>query len=701
MGTDGRLMKPKEYGYSCEGEGVTAFVETNEGITLSRVFGMPCGSFEAGAAPPQAQGLFTLNTDKGRFGSGNTVRPVNAGFGTERADIAWEAPGAGLTIESAWVFHRGTGIWSRRDGITNSSLEAVTVTSFLTRFAFLPGKYEVYSQSGRWCGESQGCWQTVRHGGMALYCEAGRTTQGSTPYLCLREEGGASGIIFHIVPQGNWVIKIKTQTAPEDSLPFVLVELGLADDNLRLEIKPGESIRFPEILMQELPNGDPRRGAPGIQRYILDRFIQARGNNESPPIVYNTWFDAFDCLDAERLGRQLYAAKKLGCEIFVVDAGWYGAQGNGWFMQAGDWREKQDGAFFGRMLEFADEVRSYGMGFGLWMEMERVCPGTPVLSEHPEWFLSADNGFYYPDIVKNDAYCYLLGEVSRLIETYKLAWLKLDFNFGLGVDPYGSEFLYYYRALYKLLGELKEKYPNTFIEGCSSGGMRLEINALLHFDGCFLSDDAHPADMLRISQGTVLRLPAGLITKWIVLRSLGNSIPRYGMPLAEAPEKLVSPAGATWEFLAAAGIDFAAAVALAGIPGIGGDIGGISGETLEKLRGYVAFYKEWRSFISRSQSYLLSPVESKENHCGWAAIQLQGLDSSKSLLFAYRLNDASSGRYFRLCGLDDNSSYSIADFRSMHNQPNRFSGRQLMSEGLPVTLLERFSATIYIVSPVQ
>ena len=55
-------------------------------------------------------------------------------------------------------------------------------------------------------------------------------------------------------------------------------------------------------------------------------------------MVYNTWFDQFEVLGVPRLRRQLQAAKRLGSEVFVVDAGWYGPEADDWWSQAGDWR---------------------------------------------------------------------------------------------------------------------------------------------------------------------------------------------------------------------------------------------------------------------------------------------------------------------------------------------------------------------------
>ncbi len=172
-------------------------------------------------------------------------------------------------------------------------------------------------------------------------------------------------------------------------------------------------------------------------------------------MVYNTWFDQFEVLEVPRLRRQLQAAKRLGCEVFVVDAGWYGPEADDWWSQAGDWRERQSAAFGGHMQAFADEVRSAGLGFGLWMEPERFGPGVPIRQEHPEWFFPREATFARIDLTRPDACEYLKREICRLVETYQLAWMKIDFNFELGRDGSGAELSGYYAAWYRLLDEIR------------------------------------------------------------------------------------------------------------------------------------------------------------------------------------------------------------------------------------------------------
>jgi alpha-galactosidase len=146
-------------------------------------------------------------------------------------------------------------------------------------------------------------------------------------------------------------------------------------------------------------------------------------------------------------------------------------------------------------------------------------------------------------------------------------------------------------------------------------------------------------------------------------------------------------------------VDFAARVALPGMPGLSGDIAGLPPEAKERLRDHIGFYKKWREFIAGSAAHLLTPCRPKEDHGGWVAIQLQHPRKRQNLLFVYRLDDACEERVFRLRGLDPQGKYAISDEDCPDRKTKCFTGSQLMDEGLVVALPHRFSAGIRVLTP--
>ena len=358
---------PKEHTIGSVGRR-TVFRQKDSRAWLSQLCGVRCAG-DDGDLAPLFQAAAVVSTSLGQC-EGEEFQAVETFFEDNDARLVWQMAEGALQLESTWSFCPKTGVVSRKDRLTNKSDQNVRVFRCQSRFVFPPGSWEVYSQQSQWCNENQGQWQNLHAGSLKFGCLPGRTTEGGTPYCCLRRINAAEGLAFHVLPRGNWSIEVRAR-AVQDGLPYAVVSLGMADDDLRVELSPGESLELPEILVQPLPAGQPHLAAPALHQYVQERFFSS--SRAEMPVVYNTWFDQFEVLEPPRLREQLSAAKAVGCEVFVVDAGWYGPRADDWWSQAGDWRERTTAAFCGNMKEFADEVRAAGLGFGLWMEPALFC----------------------------------------------------------------------------------------------------------------------------------------------------------------------------------------------------------------------------------------------------------------------------------------------------------------------------------------
>lgn len=641
-----------------------------------------CGLALAEGTPARARGVLVVNTDAGRLEGddwGGAVIKRLPGGGVQACQ---SAAGGALEWQSLWSEDRASGVVSRRDRLRNAGPSSVRVRRALARLVLPPGAYEVYAQQSRWCNENQGAWLPLHAGELTFRNVPGRTTQGGTPYACIRPVGSRRGLVLHLLPRGNWVIRCAA-VVTGDGAPFAVLELGLADENLDLTLAPGAVLDMPELLVQSLPDGEPHLAAPALHAYLLTR-LSADAKPQAP-VVYNTWFDQFERLDVPRLRRQLASAKAAGCEVFMIDAGWYGRGAADWSQQTGDWREKLDGAFHGRMRAFADTVRAAGLGFGLWIEAERAGTAAPVRLAHPDWFVMAGAQARI-DLENPAAYAWLRGEMARLITGYKLAWIKLDFNFEMDADASGAELSGYAARWRQLLDELRAAHPRTFFEDCSSGALRGDLAALAHVDGHFLSDSVNSVDLLRISQGSWLRLLPGRIMRWAVLRSPGAVVPRYGFREADSPATVLVPGGAVWEPTASVDLDFALLAAMPGMLGFSGDLAGLPEAVAARLREHVVFFKRWRRFIAGAVGHLLTPPEPLASREGWVAFQLQEPCTTTSLLFVYRLGTAAPQTVVRLRGLLPGRRYGVRRALDAAARAVTLTGAELMRDGLPVSL---------------
>ncbi len=680
-------MKTKYFGP--EEKPYAEFCHDDETLQLRSMFGVMLGNNGAVDGDVRKQGMMLLCADEKRY-EGNALTLVGKEFDDSHVDTVWKTIDGKLEIRSRCQFDEATGIISRKDTLVNISQQAVILRRYLYRFVLSPGRYEAYYQESRWLNENQGHWSPIVSGDIVLKNQWGRTSEGGTPYTCVREIGVTNGIALHIIPCGNWMIKISCR--PNSSaLPFVVVELGLSDEDLYYPVKPGESVEMPEILCQELPEGEPRLAAPLLHQYVNSRL--PADMKPYMPVIYNSWLHKYANLAVDDLRKQLSAVKELGCEVFVIDAGWFG-KGEGWATR-GDWREKTDGSFFGKMGDFADEVRSEGLGFGLWMEPETFVAQAPIKSEKPQWFTGTRMNLQI-----REAYDYLFAEISRLIDTYRLAYMKMDMNEGSGYDEFGGELHTYTGCWNSLIDELRLKYPQVFFENCSSGGMRLDLNTMMRFDGHFPTDTASPMEILRISQGVALRLPLGRMIHWVVIKALEkNFIPDWGNI---RDNSVLTPQGATWNTAERVSLDFALAVGCMGMLGFSGDLVGLSEKSNARAKWFVDFHKTHRRFITSSVTHLITPFGSIEDRGGWIVFQFH--NSENSIVFVYhRANDGQSVKNFKLKGLKPSATYEVSreSFEPELRIKHATSGQILMDAGLkcemPSSVLGTYDSAIFLV----
>ena len=480
--------------------------------------------------------------------------------------------------------------------LTNISGGELVFGKAFVSVVLTPGPYEAFTQYCRWSMENIGAWQPLQGRGLILNHANGRTTEGNAPYLAMRMIGGKDGFAFHVLPMGDWRIRVMPQ--PFSCMePPMQVDLGISDETLAFRLQAGESWALPEVIIQSFRDFDASTGAlhQFLRKYVCPDIKKL-------PIEYNTWLDVFSDLDVPRLRRQLAAAKELGCEVFVIDAGWFGSSPQ--WSGVGNWEEKTEGAFFGNMSGFAEEVRQAGLGFGIWLEPERFQSKVPILKQHPEWFvLVPETGFYRIDLEQPAAYEYQKNLILGLIDKYQLAYIKTDMNAQHGIDETGAAHYRYSKLCYQLMDEIRARHPEMVLECCASGAMRTDLEAMRHFDVFFPSDSANPFTQTDMLIGFLRRFLPGKMMRWITPRELKEGeIPFF----SKERRPVITPVEATWEEYM--GVDPETLMVVnfvCGQYGFSGDLDSLSQQTREIFRKYVEKFKFVRDFMLRADGYCL------------------------------------------------------------------------------------------------
>lgn len=567
--------------------------------------------------------------------------------------------------------------------VVNISSNEIDLRNISQTFSLSEKPAAVQAFTSTWCRESQPVNLDIETDS-AIIESRGRSCQGYAPYL--RVDLSASSVILNLLPCGDWRVFVH-----KDGSRLILDRPG----DWMVRLQPGEAYNIGLDWLIQICHKDNIYLAGGVvQQYVMER-LDLRGANEVMPVVYNSWFDRFHKISSESLETQLDAAAEIGCEVFVIDAGWYGDSQLSDWTAVGDWRERSSVFSEKTLSDFADLVRSKKLGFGIWMEPERVNLNAPVYSEHPDWFIKADaEGFCYPDLMKHAAQRWVFSEISRVVETYGVKWLKLDCNFDFSTDTYSLGHQSRMQAWYDILNEISHVYPGLILEGCASGGLRNDLLTVSHFHTNFLSDTVDPIDVIRIGMSSFSRMAPRKTSKWAVLYPTGNGWTPYGNDCFDTGDLVLCPVTATADNVSSYHLDFAVRVAMTGVLGISGNIVGLDKNLRSCLAEHLAFYKNHREFIQNSIAIPLTPIRPLENRSGISVIQLSSPIFNRSMLFTYNIDSTSNKVVVRPYFNNVSSTYSIKNIEGLEIANCQSS--KILQDGLEIECLQGHTQIVFI-----
>jgi alpha-galactosidase len=219
-------------------------------------------------------------------------------------------------------------------------------------------------------------------------------------------------------------------------------------------------------------------------------------------------------------------AADIGCELFVMDDGWFGSRYND-NAGLGDWKVNKIKFPFG-LKPLIDKVTSLGMKFGLWFEPEMVNPDSDLYRAHSEWAYHYDTRKSNElrqqlvlNLTREDVQEHVFRCMDDMLCEYDISYIKWDMNRAYsetGAQNLDNPQELWYRhtkAVYEIADRLKAKHPDLQIECCASGGGRVDLGSLSHFDMVWTSDNTDPVDRLDIQDGFSLLYPIKCMRAWV------------------------------------------------------------------------------------------------------------------------------------------------------------------------------------------
>jgi len=590
-----------------------------------------------------------------------------------------------LEIEATYRGWGGTGVVTRELTLINRGRNALHVERLPSLSLVLPkGEYTLTYLYGGWGQERQVATEKLNGGSRVFGSDSGRSTNGFAPWFYLRNETLGLGFAAQLAWSGNWRMSFErlpgTGSAPLKDQPLA-VDLGMAFDfGGSLALAPGETFVLPRAAMTA-STGDLDDAANQLHRFQRQFVFPHVATNAPPLVQFNSWYPFPGNLDVQQMKRCADIAAALGAEVFVLDAGWYNRKN--WESEMGDYAP--DPLKFPHGLEeLSNHVRSKGLKFGIWVEIEVLGAESKLFAEHPEWCFRL-NGEplrkgrrYHLDFSKPEARAWARSTLDRLIKDYGLDWVKIDYNIDIGdrfdPEPQGErrgDALYrHLTAYYKWLDEMRAAHPGLVIENCSSGGLRFDIGILEHAHTTWLSDEVAPLPSVQLAYGCTLEFAPQACNHWMVGDKDNGTV------------DMAKPAG-WWDFIFR--------VPMNGQFGISSRVFDWSPELTRRAQENVALYKRLRKSLAAADVYHLTPPPAHNDPSGWMAIEYAAPDRGGAVLMAYRLGRSNATEVFRLRGLDPARTYRVT---VEERGAGTFGGAALEKEGLPVKLTEEWRSAV-------
>ncbi|RBO82718.1 alpha-galactosidase [Marinomonas aquiplantarum] len=345
---------------------------------------------------------------------------------------------------------------------------------------------------GRWCQE----FQQAREPWQSTWLQEnrnGRNGHANFPGVIVGQAGFTEQqgqvLGMHLAWSGNH--RLKADYSIEGHRYLQAEALYLPGE---IVLEANESLTSPPMLVSHSACG------ANHMSQAFHREARARLQLVKPrPVHLNTWEAFYFDHDMTKLKELASAAADVGVERYILDDGWFKGR-NDDHAALGDWFV-DEAKYPDGLMPLIRHVKALGMEFGLWFEPEMVNPDSDLYRAQPEWALQLPQ--YSACLGRNqlvlnlaipEAYAYLRERLFDLFKAYPIDYVKWDMNRDYS-QPSGAiapQAHAQVLALYRLLAEINQAFPNMEIESCSSGGARVDFG-ILNFTKRFWASDCNDA----------------------------------------------------------------------------------------------------------------------------------------------------------------------------------------------------------------
>jgi alpha-galactosidase len=553
--------------------------------------------------------------------------------------------------------------------VYNRSDSAIRLENFKSASFYLPQKesYELTHLNGMWAHETRITKEKIEPGKKSIESREGRTSAFHNPFFAIddRADEDKGDVWFGLLSWGgNWKTVIH-------KIPYENIQIctGMNEWDSDFNLCPGEEFKAPPVHIGYTDQGFGEMSRR-LHRFQLERIMPSENAHQVRKVLYNSWeATAFD-VNEENQKKLADKAAQIGCEIFVVDDGWFGQRSSD-KIGLGDWTVNRE-KFPNGLESLITYVNEKGMDFGIWIEPEMVNPNSDLYRTHPDWVLNFQNrprtecrNQLMLNLAKEEVKRYVFDSVDHLLNNYNVKFIKWDMNRPVyeagwreSEDP-RRMWTVAVENLYDIWRLLKEKHPQVIMESCSSGGARVDTAIMRYADQFWTSDNTDPYDRQFIQEGFSLCYNTKMMMAWVT----------------------------DWAGKDAYPLEYRFHSSMMGSLGIGSDLSEYSEEELKKSAELIAQYKMIRNTVQNGSVYrIISPREDS-----FTVKEYLSKDENEVVLFCMK-NPSPLSMFkvlrVKLKALDEKSIYKLAgtDFE--------FSGAYLMYRGLDINFMQEYEVSV-------
>jgi len=399
-------------------------------------------------------------------------------FGT----TSWNDPATGLRVTAQTIAYLNCPavdyvVWFENRGQQDTPIiedfQALDVT---LRTGYIRNQAILHQLDGDACGSSSFTPKdtTLEAGKNFRLAPTGGRPSSISAFPWFNVQYGDAGLITAIGWTGQWAADFdRTMAGP--------LRLRAGIEKTHFLLHPGERVRGPRMVMMSW-RGDRVAAHNLFRRLVLLEYVPRL--DEKPlklPFVLQT-FDRYNArpgwaTEAGQIGAA-ETAHQLGCDTYWLDAAWFpGNFPNG----VGNWFCKP-AEFPNGLKPVSDVCHKNGMRFVLWFEPERVAKGSQIAEEHPEFVFGGKDGGLFK-LNDPEARKFLTDLLSKRITEYGIDVYRNDFNMDPldswrnndAPDRQGITEIQYVMGLYEMWDTLRAQHAGLWIDNCSSGGRRIDI----------------------------------------------------------------------------------------------------------------------------------------------------------------------------------------------------------------------------------